>query len=695
MHSDSYESVSPEESNSAGDHLKHPQDVDYKSVSEFDRNASYLGHGTHQSSQEQGASHHRTLAPWYREILACLLVLGAPLAMTGTLYSHDGQVAPQWPLKITLNALLSIYSVVFRTALGFVTASCIGQLQWTWFDSERPLYDVVRYTEASQGAWGSICWLYTHHLRQPLTALGAVILVLAVALDPFVQQLVKPVACAKASGDVPTLPRTNYISDATKSVEFAKDFDIAMERAIMAPGTGVEAHCLTGNCTFPEEYGTVAYCSRCEDSSAELTVETRCSPDAPDKFITKPQDCPVNSTYIVQTSLPEGFYISDYGTFTKLNVSYRLDSEGSYLYPIDPQFGAEMFKMDIIWNQTDITFESPRPEMVTMRLIAGKTPFSDDHLDIMTGLPIPGCDVPNPGNDWRCKGYGAATCTFTPCVRMYNATVINGYLTETVVSDSGTLQWGVGKDELYGQNISRMLDTYCITQDEKHRLSDLGYNIDPKQRWLGFNTSDGDAPSNGTLATKALSERKCLYSISSEFTRQIAEFDVEAYVCGSVRGIGTVTSNNGVHVRDVPLTDHFMGELLPRRVYNSGNIDMEHIETTFADLANSLTRFLRTHGGENYSAPAVGEAYYYSTCIEVRWVWLTFPAALAVLTVALLSFVVRMSHVQGKPVWKSSPLVWIHQSFGQGGRPLGYNGTGIPTLAELEKKSKQVPVSVN
>ncbi|KAK8009237.1 hypothetical protein PG991_011788 [Apiospora marii] len=615
--------------------------------------------------------------------------------MTGTLYSYNGQVAPQWPLKITLNALLSIYSVMFRAALGFVTASCIGQLQWTWFHSERPLYDVVRYTEASQGAWGSIRWLYTHHFRQPLTALGAVILVLAVALDPFVQQLIKPVACAKASADVPTLPRTNYFPDPAKSVEFGKDLDMAMEKAIMAPDTGVEAHCLTGNCTFPEEYGTVAYCSRCEDSSAELTVETRCSPDAPGKLITKPQDCPVNSTYIVQTSLPKGFYISDYGTFTKLNVSYRLDSEGSFLYPSDPQFGAEMFKMDIIYNQTDVSFESPRPDMATVRLIAGKTPFSDVHLDIMTGLPIPGCDAPNSGNNWRCRGYGAATCTITPCVRMYNATVVNGRLTENVVSDSGTLQWGVGREELYGQNISRMLDTYCITQDEKHRLSDLGYNIDPKQRWLGLNTSYGDAASNGKLATKALSERKCLYSISSEFTKAIAEFDMLTYVWGTVRGLGSVTFTDGVPERDVPLTDHFMGELMPRRLYDSGNIDMEHVETTFADLANSMTRLLRTHGSENYSAPAVGEAYYYSTCIEVRWLWITFPSALAVLTVVLLASVIRMSHVQDKPVWKSSPLVWIHQSFGQGGGPLGGNGTGTPSLAELEEKSKQVPVSVN
>lgn len=54
-----------------------------------------------------------------------------------------------------------------------------------------------------------------------------------------------------------------------------------------------------------------------------------------------------------------------------------------------------------------------------------------------------------------------------------------------------------------------------------------------------------------------------------------------------------------------------------------------------------------------------------------------------------------MSHVRDKPAWKSPLLVWIHQSSGLGGGPLGGSGTGTPTLPELEKKSKQVPASVN
>lgn len=74
---------------------------------------------------------------------------------------------------------------------------------------------------------------------------------------------------------------------------------------------------------------------------------------------------------------------------------------------------------------------------------------------------------------------------------------------------------------------------------------------------------------------------------------------------GSVNSVGGNLKANGAVI---PI--RFQGELIPKRLYDSGHIDMEHIENIFADLANSLTRYLRTHGNGTYSSPAVGEAQY-------------------------------------------------------------------------------------
>jgi hypothetical protein len=92
-----------------------------------------------------------------------------------TIILHANQPLPQWPYHITINGLLSIYSIVLRGCIAYILSACIAQLQWTWFSSEaRPLYDVVRFDEATRGPWGSVKWLCRHHIRQPLTAIGSV-----------------------------------------------------------------------------------------------------------------------------------------------------------------------------------------------------------------------------------------------------------------------------------------------------------------------------------------------------------------------------------------------------------------------------------------------------------------------------------------------------------------------------------------
>lgn len=76
------------------------------------------------------------LVVWKWEFVNSFLLVVAVFAILATLYPHNGQPVPQWPLSITINALLSIYAVWFRASVIFVTAAGIGQLQWQWFSSE-------------------------------------------------------------------------------------------------------------------------------------------------------------------------------------------------------------------------------------------------------------------------------------------------------------------------------------------------------------------------------------------------------------------------------------------------------------------------------------------------------------------------------------------------------------------------------
>lgn len=239
---------------------------------------SSLQNATNFEDKVLARKHHgmaHVWASWKWEILTYILVLATPLIMVATLYPHAGQPVPSWPFRITINSLLSIYSVALRASVGFLVASCIGQLQWAWFTTKRPMYDIVLYNKANRSAWGSLTLLWNHHVKQPLTALGCMILILSAVIDPFIQQLTRPGDCIVVISGQARLPRTSYpklpgIGQVESDMMNAVNFGIA--------GTNViEVDCATGNCTFSETYGTVGWCSYCEDSSADLSFESFCS----------------------------------------------------------------------------------------------------------------------------------------------------------------------------------------------------------------------------------------------------------------------------------------------------------------------------------------------------------------------------------------------------------------------------------
>ncbi|KAI1446928.1 hypothetical protein F5Y02DRAFT_380603 [Annulohypoxylon stygium] len=51
------------------------------------------------------------------------------LVTFATLHPHDGRPLPQWPFRISVNTLLSIYSMIIKANVSFIAVSCIGQLQ--------------------------------------------------------------------------------------------------------------------------------------------------------------------------------------------------------------------------------------------------------------------------------------------------------------------------------------------------------------------------------------------------------------------------------------------------------------------------------------------------------------------------------------------------------------------------------------
>ena len=80
-----------------------------------------------------------------------ILLMGVAL----TLLVHDNQPLPDWPLGITIYALISLLSTFATSALIVVVTSIIGQGRWFQFAAKQHrLSDFEMYDEASRGPLG-------------------------------------------------------------------------------------------------------------------------------------------------------------------------------------------------------------------------------------------------------------------------------------------------------------------------------------------------------------------------------------------------------------------------------------------------------------------------------------------------------------------------------------------------------------
>jgi hypothetical protein len=59
---------------------------------------------------------------WWLEILATILVLGMFAALVATLRMYDRRALEEWPLAISINALISVESVIMKSAMILVIA---------------------------------------------------------------------------------------------------------------------------------------------------------------------------------------------------------------------------------------------------------------------------------------------------------------------------------------------------------------------------------------------------------------------------------------------------------------------------------------------------------------------------------------------------------------------------------------------
>ncbi|VUC34318.1 unnamed protein product [Clonostachys rosea] len=229
---------------------------------------------------------------WTWEALALAWALLCLAAVVIVLAFISGKPVSSWRVPIGPNALIGVFSALAKAALMTAVPACISQLKWIHFSqSPRRLVDMQAYDDASRGPFGSLLFLHglafggrrtVRSKASTLAAVGCLITIVALALEPFTQQIVsfriREVELGNGQGTADLAVATGYDTGAaTKTGTWRPEVaDEDMQGAILAGlfsraiDTSAYEQCSTSNCSWPVA-SSLSVCSSCQDVTASST----------------------------------------------------------------------------------------------------------------------------------------------------------------------------------------------------------------------------------------------------------------------------------------------------------------------------------------------------------------------------------------------------------------------------------------
>ncbi|KAG8528558.1 uncharacterized protein KY384_006730 [Bacidia gigantensis] len=649
---------------------------------------------------------NQSLRTWWLELAACVIAILAISGVVATLRPHQGKPLPQWPYHLTVNTLLSIYMTVLRGVVVTIATEGLGQLKWSWLKEERPIMDITRYDAATRGPLGALTLLWHLRTRNLLSSTGAVIALLILIVDPFGQQIIHYYTCSVAIDHLQAeVPRTNvFLPEVFNGPGGASGFTVepALQAAVpdgaLGSGINMNALCPSTNCTFPEQYSTVAYCSSCTDTSDLLSTYQSVVP-ANDSGIRGLDSVVLNGAMV-------NFTQNISSSSSLLNRMTRTTTTSNSTFTISSGPGTDF---NITAMRTYGVFSQDRwdtPRGVEM-IVAQQFKL----FDPKTGNGPVDCEN-HKNSDFYCRGFGSTTCTIEPCIRTYETKVEGGVLQEQLVGmdDPSRRQWGWTQefpvdssgppldpnhpsDKAYIQ-FQAILDLHCLSDEERQNLSESGHAHDMNQRWLAYNATFNPSYTNFSSSSpfpESMMVHGCVYVMLALFDSQFWLEFLGQFFTGSV--IGTVSLDN--YFANI---EALSGPPLLQHIYNYGNTSFERIDSIFKNISDSITAYIRQSSAKPpYNKPAVGIVMHDQTCLAVRWNWLIFPALVAAM--ALIFFIctivrTRSSAVQHVPLWKSSPLPFLLRIRQDPDATLPEGGGSHSSIAELESDAKDWKVKV-
>ncbi|KAK5690875.1 hypothetical protein LTR97_012038 [Elasticomyces elasticus] len=579
------------------------------------------------------------LDTWAPELIAITFSTACLVAIAAVLFVYKDKTTPHLPYDITLNAVISILATASRSLLIFTVAAAIGQLKWCWYRHERGVTDIQSFDDASRGPWGSMMLLFSWR-AQSLAALGASITVLALAFDPFVQQILtyptKMVFVPAAYSSVMRTP--SYVAFDPGDDEWLNAISSGVwsgSTQLMRPPT-----CASGTCTWPEPVRSVGWCSKCVDALPYAKL-THC-----DYADVEGNGQPTNQT---MQSANGTKCIVDFGHGNKLQLldpgKYRTEwlvDTGVSLTQPDP-----IIAQHSVWHLGDhaVDYNKNDPGLTVNHNVNStpSEPFLSVTNPILTlGRVSVGLIDTNNGFSSIDHITEAEECVLSLCERTFNVSVVNATASfELLQTDYGTRIW---------------LETTETTET-------YGTNNDP----IRFQTNSsltcwqpGEAAYHVVNYTNISTDLDAMCDYAGAETPYFCPSGLNWYCHPSSEGFAYT------------LLERLAGNItMASRGINPGgyNVDVtkwiiaQNLSTVLDSVAASLTQLGLS---ANTTDQVRGLAYQREVHVSVAWVWLSLPIALTLGSILLLIAAAVQSKRYKVKLWKSSVLPLLYHGFEDG-----------------------------
>ncbi|KAK4951493.1 hypothetical protein LTR10_010469 [Elasticomyces elasticus] len=496
-----------------------------------------------------------------------------------------------------------------RSSLLLYVTQGIAQLKWPYFQRRtHRLSDLQIFDDASRGPLGSLYLLWSVNIKATVACLGAFIVVFALFVEPFTQQIIAPsIVVAIAHNESASLAATNiywWDSWGNQSQQLILEYQVTILSAVAQPAASPQHDCPSGNCTW-NEYSSLGICNFCENITRE--AEVSCGP----------------LRHSAQTNHSD--FLADLGLCT-----YRVPSgvgEDDFFWTLwaplfdnfengTRQSNSKSYYPSTWWNTT---VSSSYYEGVSSGLANITNLVFADSITNYTSLDMAYSVLPN-----------ITRCSMTWCKQTFSASSV----------ENGTLH------DRSTSNVPIYINAttgYGATQ--------------PHALWIEeHSASAADLHSWSPNLAGALDE---VYYVDDMFPTNIPT--MLADILGYTYFMDGTQDWDEDEVTNTTAQADILNALIPSTKSGGNTLgwsqqvfegdDGRNMSATLDNVAVALTNLIRR--SPNVTS-VQGFVHRPNVLIRIRWVWFIYPVSISALSIVFLALVMTLSNRKGELVWKAS-----------------------------------------